>query len=201
MRDFESIIDKLQKKILGLPFALSSEEWKEWHNQTSSLKPIAYAIIYKFPLWFERSFIDPFKLFKYWVQYRVDPDYRKYWTVTPSTLKIGYNDPSELLLHTSFQILCDFYEYQISDRGFIDWDSNDETKKQLADMKELYVYWKSHHIGLEKIEDFYSVYSLINCEKERHLYSEFLHKQEKSFKEKETLMLKKLIDIRHTLYD
>jgi hypothetical protein len=57
------------------------------------------------------------------------------------TLKKGWHDKDEILLHATFQILIDFVEKEKPDK-IIDWNADTVHKQAWSEICELYKWWK-----------------------------------------------------------
>jgi hypothetical protein len=56
------------------------------------------------------------------------------------TLKKGWHDKDEILLHATFQLLVDFMEKEHPER--IDWNANKIHRDAWREIKSLYKWWK-----------------------------------------------------------
>lgn len=56
------------------------------------------------------------------------------------TLKKGWHDKDEILLHAAFQLLVDFVEKEQPER--IDWDANKMHRQAWREIRSLYKWWK-----------------------------------------------------------
>ena len=56
------------------------------------------------------------------------------------TLKKGWHDKDEILLHAAFQLLVDFIEKEHPER--IDWNAQKKHKQAWRGIKSLYKWWK-----------------------------------------------------------
>jgi len=56
------------------------------------------------------------------------------------TLKKGWHDKDEILLHTAFQLLVDFMETEHPER--IGWNSEKKHRQAWREIKSLYKWWK-----------------------------------------------------------
>ncbi len=56
------------------------------------------------------------------------------------TLKKGWHDKDEILLHAAFQLLVDFMEQERPER--IDWNANKVHRDAWREIKSLYRWWK-----------------------------------------------------------
>lgn len=130
------------------------------------------------------------KEIKYWFLYRFNPKYYRYWMVKPSTLSINYHDADTLLVHSSFQVISDFYE-DVMFYGSTDWGYCENHRNVIKLIKEVYVWWNIDRIKLEKqIESLYDSndYDKIT-ELENYLF------------DKDTTMLCEIIKHRAYLWD
>jgi hypothetical protein len=57
------------------------------------------------------------------------------------TLKKGWYDKDEVLLHAAFQLLIDFIEQEKPDR-IVDWNGDELHRKAWKEIKSLYNWWK-----------------------------------------------------------
>ena len=57
------------------------------------------------------------------------------------TLRKGWHDKDEVLLHAAFQLLVDFVEKERPDK-VVDWDANGLHKRAWKEIKNLYKWWK-----------------------------------------------------------
>jgi len=62
-------------------------------------------------------------------------------TLKIHTLKKGWHDKDEILLHAAFQLLVDFIEKERPER--IDWNAGKMHKQAWKEIKSLYRWWKS----------------------------------------------------------
>ena len=60
--------------------------------------------------------------------------------LTIRTLKKGWHDKDEILLHAAFQLLVDFIEKEHPER--IDWNAQKKHKQAWREIKSLYRWWK-----------------------------------------------------------
>lgn len=58
------------------------------------------------------------------------------------TLKKGWQDRDEIMLHAVFQILVDFVEQEKPDE-IVDWNADDTHKRDWREICELYKWWKT----------------------------------------------------------
>jgi hypothetical protein len=73
-----------------------------------------------------------------WLRYRI---WDRYHVVKMKYLEPGYHDATEILIHSMFQVLCDFIEKEKPDE-IVAWDSDEEHKHARKEMQELYDWWK-----------------------------------------------------------
>ena len=71
----------------------------------------------------------------WWFRHRLDP--RRRFHVVPTGLRPGYLDPDIRILHASFELFRQWYEYMSS---MICWD-DPELPPDYATLRELYVWW------------------------------------------------------------
>lgn len=107
------------------PVALQWGEWNKWHKSTKAKHPIQY---------FFRETVDgkfrrirmKITSFKWAILHRIHPKHR-YHVVKVRSLKPGYHDPSELILHASFDMLSQYAERRLMGSGIkgTKWDQCD----------------------------------------------------------------------------
>lgn len=138
------ILSILESKYLNFPDSATEEEWEKLHLEAKTKTPIKYFFIYQLPDFIYDNILPPIIDIIYWIKYRIIPSYRKLWIIKPRTLKIGFNDTKDLILHSSMQLASEFYEFQISDKSYSDWDCGEERKKVFSELKEIYIWWKKY---------------------------------------------------------
>jgi hypothetical protein len=213
-----SIIQKLQEKYLNAPNPIFTEH-KEYDLLLDGIKnsnPVKYYIFFTIGEKIDDVLDDIhtiYKNIKYWFLYRLHPEYRKYWSVIPTTLNIGYHDPDNLMLHTNMQILCDFYQDILDGKSTTDWDYDEKFINATNTMKEIYNWWKVERIEKHvKINGIYDecievpiddMFDGIQTSEKLHNRSKYdmVHKIEEYINAKDTEMLHKLVDIRLFLWD
>ena len=57
------------------------------------------------------------------------------------TLKKGWHDKDEILLHAAFQLLVDFIEKEQPEK-IVDWNTNKRHRQAWREIKSLYRWWK-----------------------------------------------------------
>lgn len=62
-------------------------------------------------------------------------------TLQIKTLKKGWHDKDEIILHAAFQLLCDFIEKEKPERT-VDWNWNKLHKEAWKEIQALYKWWK-----------------------------------------------------------
>lgn len=203
------LIKKLRDK-LNIPEYMTSDEWYDWEIKTRKEYPILYFLGWDLPIYYSKYIVQPISDFIWSIKYRIFPEYWSYWLVRPKTLKVGYNDARELILHSSMQILCDFYEFQKSDKSHICWDSDvsSDHGKVYDEMGKLYNEWKQY---LEDRENLFKCPPEFEGEKGDKLfrfkdeeYTKWLRSQGAKDHEldlKEDELLHRLINIRLYMWD
>lgn len=101
---------------LSAPFRLASyraateEEWQEWTTNSKRDYPFQYWLNWTLPIgykrWKRKLITDPY----WWVRYRTTD---RNHVIRIRTIEPGWMDRSELLLHSSFQVLVDFVEREL----------------------------------------------------------------------------------------
>jgi hypothetical protein len=66
---------------------------------------------------------------------------RKSIRITIRTLRPGWHDKDEVMLHAVFQLLADFVEQESPDRH-IDWSHNAVHRRAWKEIRDLYQWWK-----------------------------------------------------------
>lgn len=210
--DIQSIIDRYNKKTF---FEELQDKYLPWDMTKSSKKnelvlrsksPILYFLLYDVETFYD-NVCRILKDTKYWFLYRLHPGYRGYWNVYPKTLKPGYNDPDELLLHANMHILCDFYEFTTT-KGHTDWQYDERHQNYFNQMKTIYEYWTIERPNKEKEMDLeydnipeVEIDDINECHRSNpHRYDK-IREIEDYIEKKDTEMLHLLIDIRTCLWD
>lgn len=139
-----------------------------------------------------------------WIKLRLYPSYKSYWSVKPKTLDITFNDPQELFLHCSMQILCDFYEDIINRKS--KWDYDENFKATYNIIVEIYYWWTKDRVKLNnEIDSLYIKYiDLAVGEIEKGINNKIsleIFTIEEEIRIKDTEMLHRLVDIREYLWD
>jgi hypothetical protein len=147
------------------------------------------------------------------LKYIFNPNKWHFWIIKPKSLNIGYNDARDLVLHTNMQILKDFYEFQISPKGHINWDYDEEHRQIFATIKEILTWWRKYLIYKKNLYACVPadieipknvLWLLSNADERCKAYYDWLDEQsriELELEQEEDVMLKKLIDIRVYLWD
>lgn len=123
------------------PIALSWEGWDMWKEQLRREFPVRNFIRVRV-----RDFFR--KIFKYKIGRRLHDlkwafihryvPRHQYNVLRPATLKPGYYDPCDRILHACMEELRTYFEQGAVD---IDWESDEGHSKIHAEMKEIYNWW------------------------------------------------------------
>lgn len=84
----------------------------------------------------------PFLNTKNWIRFRT---WDKQHVLKIKTLKPGWMDKDEVLIHAMFQILCNFIE-QEKPAECIDWDADPKNAKAWKEVQFLYDWWKNNRL-------------------------------------------------------
>lgn len=115
MRLINNIVAKLD---LDKPTALTLGEWRRWHDETKSVRPIAYFIMETIPTTAGRTYkriMRPFSNARAWVRYRTFDRRHMIDTGLPP----GYHDCDSRMLHGVFNLLVEFVEIELALRHVI----------------------------------------------------------------------------------
>jgi len=202
------------------PTAATHENWKLWHEQASSEEPLKYFCLETIPDWLDSIvwfFEKPWKDLKYWVRSHIT----RRWHVVPTHLKPGYYDKDTLLLHACFALLIDYVELELStcngvherspDTGlkYLDWEISETSGHQQEDavvQKELYLWWKVQRPSRPEADVEYSALWDRKQNGENIAQDDFSaaaikgHELEQQYYDEDSVMLKKLVDIRRSLW-
>lgn len=175
------------------PFALSLDEWENWHNETKAKYPIQY---------FFRETVSFFFYCKYqrleraWykVKHFFSPKHQDIRRAIPRE----WADISSLIVDVNFAMILDFKKEV--DQDTVNWASDDEHKK--------FIRWFSsavNYINVERkklLENLDKSYPPFPLPKEMsklsydELYGE-VNRIDKEIDDKDTAILKQMIDYRH----
>lgn len=200
------------KKPLSLPLdGFFFQQAKGWNAFYEIIKK-EYPIQYFFREWLfssDNPVVFSFKRFIQWplreakcaIKLFLKPCYKRWRKVLP---RWKYSDAQHLLVESNFAILRDFYYEEVID-GFVDWNY-DEFHKTFKSKIEEYVAWieVKRNAFEEKMNDELSkaaknkiiVDGKFDFETTYKVYNEM----EKEFKEKETEILKWMIDNREMFW-
>lgn len=106
----------------------------------------------RLPFWFHE--------FKSWIKHHPNRLHIK-------TLKRGWVDCDEQLLHASMQILVNFVEKE-KRGGYVDWDFDSQHRNAAAEMERLYSWWKHDPFAqdagiMPETEKWINPYAHISC--------------------------------------
>lgn len=223
-RSYFSLLPKFPKS------AGTCKEFRDWDIELRAKYPTRYKInafletaqrkLFLYPSWRLRDA-------KYWVLHRIHPKYI-YHKITLKTLKPGYHDTSELILHTSFDLFTEFMEFQLSDDCHILWDYSEEVpdenvseayilerQERWVTMNELYEWWTKVRPNREDTqEDFpdlpddWGFMAPLNEDfddtpevKEWRRVADEHNRQEEEWNREDETMLIRLMKIRLSLWD
>lgn len=126
------------------PGALSWGRWRKWDG----------AIAEQFPIrnWFHNEFLHFFtrvgwrvservRRTKWFFLHRVVPRHQ-YHVLRPATLKPGYHDPDERMLHALMEELRCFYE---NGAPHIEWEADEHHSMVHKEMTEIYNWWVNEY--------------------------------------------------------
>jgi len=208
----ETLLDKLHAKYLHMPEYLEMGAWNKWHENTKKRIPKTYFILYTIPdeidtVWTKLT--SPITNAYYKLKHLILPNYWKRWIVKPK-LRIGYNDCRELLLYSSMKLLSDFYEFQISDKGYVEWTTTEGSIHAINEMKAIYDWWQTYEKRHDEVwnlpkhiiepEDIFAG----DTAEEHPEYMTFIRKAgetEQALEDEADEMLSRLAKIRQALWD
>lgn len=155
------------KKFLRVPRPNTGtwQEWEEWEIKARKDHPIRYflfdTMLTKISVWNSRYIGGA----KDWIRYRT---YNRFHVISPKTLKPGYHNTQERILHAAFGELVSYVEGSLGYRGwpwqlkkqprktkanlkkygleYLEWEINDPTvpahqKEKAKEIKALYHWW------------------------------------------------------------
>jgi hypothetical protein len=101
--------------LIETPLSATSEEWEEWEINARRDHAFLYWLNWSLPgfakYWHRRLWTDPV----WWVRYRtIDRNH----VLRVHTVKPGWMEPSDFMLHASFQLLVDHIELGLGVRNF-----------------------------------------------------------------------------------
>jgi hypothetical protein len=208
------------------------KEFKDWDSKMKAEHPILFkldAIVYR--VTFNCIYVPKQRLSDvlYWFRYRLIPRHRHH-VVAPRTVKPGYIDPREMLLHCNFHIFAEFMTYQLSDDCRVLWYYPEldeiEDSSTIEDyehkvtrnatwntMMELYNWWSIERPARSEQEypdlpDEWGFLATLNEDYDNEplmqqwcAVSAANQQLELEWDEQDQLMLHKLIDIRQYMWD
>lgn len=105
---------------------------------------------------FKYRILKPLRLLEdiyWWIRYRT---VNKMHVIKIKTLKPGYHELEERLIHASFTLLTNFIEKE-KPFEFINWDDDDVYKHAASEMRDLYDWWKNRRpkrmLAIDSIPD------------------------------------------------
>lgn len=127
-----------------VPFALSMDGWEQWEKDNKEKYPTKWFILKTVPDFINIYIIWPLDNFfikkLYWgFKYRYIKKYQ-YNIIRPDSLKPGYYDECDLLLHSSFHILKTFVESELNEPT-IEWESDEGHSNAWKEARSLYHWW------------------------------------------------------------
>ena len=132
------------------PVALSWEGWDIWKAELRKEFPIRNFIQIKIPRAFRKVFKyginKRFHDLKWKFIHRYVPRHQ-YNVLRPASLKPGYHDPCERILHACMEELREYFEKGAPD---ISWDSDEHHAHVYSEMKEIYDWWVNTYLNHEE---------------------------------------------------
>lgn len=202
----------LYRKPFGLPlegFSAEGEKgWKSFYEEIKKEYPFQYFLREWLPTC-DNPVVFAFKKFIQWpwrdfsrsVRLFFKPCYKRWRSVLP---RWEYSDAQHLIVEGNFAILRDFYHEEVVD-GIVDWDY-DELHKNFKDKLQEYVKWveEDRKVLDEKLSEELSKATKNKIFVDKKLdyietYKSY-HELEKEIKEKETEILKWMIDNRELFW-
>lgn len=227
------VLEKVKNKCrLVPPFPKSAgtiKEFKDWRIHLQETYPRRYRLSKFLESMYRRVLLFPawrFRDAKWAMLHRFHPKHR-YHVLKPRTLKPGYIDPCEMLLHAPFDLFAEFFEHTTGPNGHTLWDYTniepDESCGRTQDeidyrqnlwltMNELYNWWMERPNRVEEelpdlpeewgfmaiFDDDYRDEPIV---KEWRVVSDRRTAQDEAWEKEDQDMLHKLIDIRKHLWD
>jgi len=127
---------QLKDKIFKTPTALSWEGWQKWKKKARKKHPFLWWLTDTMPGWF-RGHYHTFDRKWYYLKCKL---FKKYNRVIPRGLDPTWCDRDTLLLHASFEILCDFVEGELID-SHVNWNWSFSHRKAYQEFWDLYTWW------------------------------------------------------------
>lgn len=78
--------------------------------------------------------------------------WHRYSTVRPRTLPHTWCDRSHLLPHVMFEVLGRFLEEECGEDGIVDWDSDEQHRTAMAEMRELWRWWNEEYLKFDGMD-------------------------------------------------
>lgn len=178
------------------PECATWDQWEEWEAKTKKERPVAYFFRESLPLFFLRSWDRFVHEPWYWMKCRF---WYRYNVVRIKTLPPTWCDRDEVLLHAAFQILTDYVEREqpweftatpeeIQEAYGGPDECHPSRLQSAAELKSLYHWWTVERLARKEPED------------TGRDWGQKLLAAEKQWNEEDDANLKRLIDIRQTLW-
>lgn len=136
------------------PIALGMGGWDIWKTELRKEFPIRTFIRIKIPSVFRKIFTYRIGKWLHDLKWKFIHRYvpkHQYNVLRPATLKPGYYDPCDRILHACMEELREYFEKGAPD---ISWDSDEHHAQVYSEMKEIYNWWtdtfKNHEDRLNK---------------------------------------------------
>lgn len=134
---------------LNKPTAATADGWVEWEEQVRKEQPIAFFIQESIPDFFHsiKLRLWDWSVVEWWwkLKYRVVREHQ-YNIIRPRTLSLTYWDQQERILHGMMECLVDYYETKLEDQDG-EWDTWYDEKEEAyhaalyKEIKEIYLWW------------------------------------------------------------
>lgn len=132
----------LKNWLIKKPFALQIGEWEDWHEKIKSDNPIKYWIqetaTSAITMWWHVHVVRPITTLYWGVMHRYHPNHQ-YAICKPRTLKPGYHDCDERMLHSVMEEVTNFYE---TGCNYQEWrESSDDHEHAYNEIERVYLWW------------------------------------------------------------
>lgn len=178
---------------LDEPHAMSFDEWDDWEEKKKREQPVAWFVRRTVPRFFSRKWREWIHEPWYWLKCRV---WHRWNVIHIRTLPPTWMDRDDTLLHAAFQIFTDFVEFEEPAEfrysreeygGF--WDGCEARLKGYDEMHALYNWWKVERPARKEPEEGDGVD-----------WGKELLAADRRWDDEDNAMLKRLVDIRKSLW-
>lgn len=125
----KQIITKIKAKLdLEKPYALSWDDWDDWHAKTKKERPMTYFVMETVPKVYGKITYNlgrPYTALRVFVRSRIT----QRWHIVKTGLPADYHEISTRMLHANFNLLVDFVEVEKAWMQVI-WDKDEPLRKK-----------------------------------------------------------------------